>query len=273
MIKHGKAEYNLRSDNGSYCAFSVYNDIDDETFFSVKNEERESFCTAGDCIHHPSFQKLFSSQVIGDASLFSIARVVLVFTDVDGSTALYEHSGNGAAFRAVKKHFEILFDAVLSSGRVVKTLGDYVMAAFSSGEAAIQAAGQALDGISEHCVMPNGKPLQIRVGMRAGEALMVPLNGINDYFGSTVNVAASVESKAQAIECLISQSVLSDPDAAVMYNKILENGYCHTRTVDLSMKGVPFTVKAQGFQSTKSSVTDNNKNIKVSLKEDTNTTR
>lgn len=79
---------------------------------------------------------------------------------------------------------------------------------------------------------------------------MIPLNGINDYFGSTVNIAARVESKANARECLISESVFnSDPDAQNKFNKLLAKGYGHTRDVKLELKGVDGYVAARGFSS------------------------
>jgi hypothetical protein len=55
--------------------------------------------------------------------------------------------------------------------------------------------------------LPDGSPLETQVGVHAGEALVVPLNGngnrngngINDYFGLTVNVAAPVDTTIREI--------------------------------------------------------------------------
>ena len=79
---------------------------------------------------------------------------------------------------------------------------------------------------------------------------MVTVNGINDYFGSTVNIAARVESKANARECLMCESVInSDPDALDKFNRLLAKGYGLTRDSKLELKGVDGYVRVRGFSS------------------------
>jgi class 3 adenylate cyclase len=75
------------------------------------------------------------------------------------------------------------------------------------------------------------------------------LNGINDYFGSTVNVAARVESKASDGECLVSERVLADPATKAAFDKMLAGGYVHARDGELSLKGVGSAIRARGFRS------------------------
>lgn len=78
---------------------------------------------------------------------------------------------------------------------------------------------------------------------------MVALNGINDYFGGTVNVAARVESKAEARECLVTDAVLTEPGAAAAFKKVVSKGrFVHSRDVELSLKGVNGIVRAKGFK-------------------------
>lgn len=200
------------SDTGSLLGMCIYNDIDDFTLFSFPEHARPKYTAATECLHTPCFGNLFGNQVVNEASRFSIKRVVLVFTDVVSSTALYEEVGDGPALDMVREHFKCLSCAFVSKGRVIKTVSDAVMGAFTNSEDAIFAAADALDNLGRVC-RPDGTPLQVRIGIHCGPALVVPLNGINDYFGSRVNVAARVESKASDRECLVSESVLADPAA------------------------------------------------------------
>jgi class 3 adenylate cyclase len=236
------------SDTGSLFALCIYNDIDDTTLFFFPEHARPKYTTATECLHTPCFRNLFGDQVVNEASRFTIKRVVLVFTDVVSSTALYDEAGDGPALDIVREHFKVLFSAFASKGRIVKTVGDAVMGAFSNGEDAILAAGDALNNLVHRVHRPDGTPLQVRIGIHCGPALVVPLNGINDYFGSTVNVAARVESKADDGECLVSETVLADPATKAAFDKMLAGGYVHTRDVELSLKGVGSAIRARGFR-------------------------
>ena len=60
----------------------------------------------------------------------AIANVVLLFTDLKGSTSMYEALGDGAAYNLVRDHFDYLTNLIERHGGVlVKTIGDAVMAA------------------------------------------------------------------------------------------------------------------------------------------------
>lgn len=223
----------------------LYNFIDDETLFCFPEHARPTYTTATTatvCLHTPCFRNVFGNQVVNAASRFAIKRVVLVFTDVVSSTALYEEAGDGHALAIVREHFKVLFRAFTATGRIVETVGDAVMGAFTNGEDAILAAADALDNLVGRVYRPNGAPLQIRIGIHCGPVLMVPFNGINDYFGATVNVAARVESKTGDEECLVSESVLADPAAQAAFDSLLAGGYGHTRDVE-SQRG---WVRSQG---------------------------
>jgi len=123
----------------------------------------------------------------------------LVFTDIVDSTRLYTNLGDGEAFRLVRKHFQVLFAAFIKrGGRVVKTVGDAVMASFVTGKAALLAVADAMELLPTVGHRPdNHQYIEIRVGVHCGKATVVPLNGVNDYFGQTTNIAARVQSVAK----------------------------------------------------------------------------
>src|SRR3546814_14169951 len=70
-----------------------------------------------------------------------ITSLAFLFTDLRGSTELYERVGDLAAFDLVRTHFGVLNEIVASeAGAVVKTIGDAVMATFPTPDRAIAAA-------------------------------------------------------------------------------------------------------------------------------------
>ena len=234
-------------DTGTATIYTIWRDVGLDELIRVEEVERIPYSSGTQCLHHPSFQRLFPRQVVSESSILTVKRVVLVFTDVVGSTALYEECGDAVALGAVRNHFRILFSNFATSARLVKTVGDAVMAAFVTGEAAIVAVAQALQELDCDCKLPDGRPLQIRVGIHAGSSLMVPLNGINDYFGSVVNTAARIEGKANASECLVSTSVLEEPAATKAFENLVGHGFIHTREEELNLKGIATPVRVKGF--------------------------
>src|SRR5262249_8952910 len=87
-----------------------------------------------------TFRDFFRSEVIGTTEGIAVLDVTLVFTDLKGSTALYERIGDLNAYIQVQRHFQQLLDVtVRHNGAVTKTIGDAVMAAFSTSADAVQA--------------------------------------------------------------------------------------------------------------------------------------
>src|SRR3546814_11411860 len=78
-----------------------------------------------------------------------IAQVTLMFTDLKGSTALYERIGDARAYHLVREHFAFLAELVREQdGAIVKTVGDAVMAAFADPAAAVRAALAVQDRVA-----------------------------------------------------------------------------------------------------------------------------
>ena len=91
---------------------------------------------------------------------------------------------------------------------------------------------------------------EIRVGIHCGQATVVPLNGVNDYFGQTTNIAARVQSAAKSSECFVTESILEDDDSAAEFARITSDSmpFKATPSTEMTLKGVDGTVKAQGFR-------------------------
>jgi class 3 adenylate cyclase len=112
----------------------------------------------------------------------------VVFTDLHGSTAVFEALGNQLATETITRITAwIATQCELANGRVVKTLGDGVLALFPDGESAVKAVVE-LQRLHLKRILrdPNGTTMPIRIGMASGDVELVG----TDCYGDAVNVAA-----------------------------------------------------------------------------------
>lgn len=261
-VPHGKICFEVLPDTKSFSVLWVQKDQDEDVMLRLPQEDKTEYASAADVIHHPAFNILFRDQVVNDggspltprgASL-ALSCVVIVFMDVVGSTELYATVGDGQALKLVREHYEILFGAFTRRGRVVKTIGDTVMTSFTSSRDALYSVAAALREFEARrisCPTSNA-PLQVRVGVHEGPCVVVPLNGMNDYFGQTVNIAARTEGAARAGECLVTEATLqNDPRAMATFEELMTKDYIVPTSIggtDLSLKGVAGSVRARGFR-------------------------
>jgi class 3 adenylate cyclase len=159
-----------------------------------------------------TFRDLFRSEVIRASEGIGVKDIALVFTDLKGSTALYDRIGDLNAFALVRQHFDCLRRATVGhGGAVVKTIGDAVMAAFLD---PADAVGAGLAMLREIAAFNQGladKELILKIGIHKGAAIAVTLNEQLDYFGQTVNIAARVQSLADAGEIYLTRAVREAP--------------------------------------------------------------
>jgi adenylate cyclase len=126
-------------------------------------------------------------------------EVTVMFADVSGSTRLYDLAGDAVAHAAIDKCVSFFKRKTAEGeGRVIKTIGDEVMAAFPSASQAAQAAIAMQAGLAEMPAPFKGVQLGARIGFHCGP--VVERDG--DLFGDTVNLAArltELASKGQII--------------------------------------------------------------------------
>ena len=133
------------------------------------------------------------------ARLTPNGRVAIVFSDIEGSTALNERIGDRAWVRLIDRHDKLVSRHVKRhSGYVVKSQGDGFMIAFAQPE---QAVWCSMDIQRELAKRPNG--IRVRIGIHAGKSVR---RG-DDLFGRNVAMAARVASAADGGEILVSESV------------------------------------------------------------------
>ncbi len=120
--------------------------------------------------------------------------VAILFADVCGSTSLYEKLGDARALAAIDGVLnEVRRSLAIHSGRVVKTIGDEIMAVLPTADAAMQASVDMQNRVTAMAPC-DGVQFAIRVGFHFGPAI----EEAADYFGDAVNVAARMAGKAKA---------------------------------------------------------------------------
>jgi len=182
--------------------------------------KRKPFLTAKRILTNQTFRDLYKADNLNIDQRLKITSLTFLFTDLKGSTALYERVGDLTAFDLVRAHFHALLDIINSEkGAVVKTIGDAVMATFGRPEQAL-AAGLRIRTAMETLNDERGtKDLVVKIGIHEGSCLAVMLNERQDYFGQTVNIAARVQglSNSQAIH--ITGPVIDAPAVAAILDR------------------------------------------------------
>ena len=153
-----------------------------------------------------TFRDLFGSELASQG--LNIKDITLLFTDLKGSTALYEQIGDLNAFSLVQQHFDRLREVtVRNEGAIIKTIGDAVMAVFPDPAHAVRAALAMRSEIGDVNRGGSDRALILKIGLHKGAAIAVTLNDRLDYFGQTVNIAARVQHLADADEIYLSEDV------------------------------------------------------------------
>ena len=172
----------------------------------------DPYMSGGMLLARQTFRRLFRSERVDEREGLGIRQVTLLFTDIKGSTAMYERLGDLNAYALVREHFALLGATVQQhSGAIVKTIGDAVMAVFSRPTDAVSAALDILEEIERYNSEHGDPSIILKIGAHCGPSIAVTLNENLDYFGQTVNVAARVQSLAEAGEICISEALYSAP--------------------------------------------------------------
>jgi class 3 adenylate cyclase len=182
--------------------------------------KRKPFLTAKRMLTNQTFRDVYKADNLNIDQRLKITSLTFLFTDLKGSTALYERVGDLAAFDLVRAHFHALLEIISSEkGAVVKTIGDAVMATFNRPEQAL-AAGLRIRAAMEKLNVERGtRDLVVKIGIHEGSCLAVMLNERQDYFGQTVNIAARVQGLSTSHAIHVTGSVIDVPAVAAILDK------------------------------------------------------
>ncbi|HEX6959102.1 MAG TPA: adenylate/guanylate cyclase domain-containing protein [Ferrovibrio sp.] len=179
---------------------------------------RRPFLTAKRLLTNQNFRDLYRTDTLDIDQRLKIVSLTFLFTDLKGSTELYERVGDLAAFDLVKAHFQVLHEIVASeAGAVVKTIGDAVMATFPTPERALAAALRMREAMGSFNRAHGGsQDLLLKIGIHEGPCLAVMLNERQDYFGQTVNIASRVQNLAASHAIFATGAVVEDPQTTAL---------------------------------------------------------
>lgn len=146
---------------------------------------------------------------------FPTGIVTLVFTDIEGSSDLWEQH-RGAFHASLEEHNRLMREAAARwNGVEVKTVGDAFLLAFAKPSDAVQWAVDAQQSLAQHEWPPDIGAIRVRIGMHTGDPILGQHpNGVWDYFGPPVNRAARVEAAGHGGQTLVSNSAreLAQPE-------------------------------------------------------------
>jgi class 3 adenylate cyclase len=178
---------------------------------------RKPTLTAKRLLTNQTFRDLYRTETLAIGQRLKILSLTFLFSDLKDSTELYEHVGDLVAFDLVNEHFRLLQEIIASErGAVVKTIGDAVMATFETPDRAIAAAIRMREAMSDLGAERQHQSLRLKMGIHEGSCLAVTLNGQQDYFGQTVNIASRVQGLAASRSIVVTESVVENAHARAL---------------------------------------------------------
>jgi class 3 adenylate cyclase len=192
--------------------------------------KRRPFLTAKRLLTNQTFRDIYRTDALAVDQRLKITSLTFLFTDLKGSTELYERVGDLAAYDLVRAHFRILNEIVAAErGAVVKTIGDAVMATFPTPDRAMAAALKMREALKDW-----KGDLLLKIGIHEGPCLAVSLNDRQDYFGRTVNIAARVQGLATSRSIFATKRVVTDREAS----KLLQSNGIAATPEKRSLRGI-----------------------------------
>jgi class 3 adenylate cyclase len=177
--------------------------------------KRRPFLTAKRLLSNQTFRDIYRTDTLDVDQRLKITNLTFLFTDLKGSTELYERVGDLVAFDLVREHFRALHEIVAAEGgAVVKTIGDAVMATFLTPDHALAAALRMREAMRPLNEAHGNEDLLLKIGIHEGPCLAVNLNERQDYFGQTVNIASRVQGLATSRSILVTAPVVDNPRSA-----------------------------------------------------------
>jgi class 3 adenylate cyclase len=217
VLRPGPCRIALENRTGRRLLPAIYEANDD---FHRLFERRQPFLTARRMFTNQTFRDVYGAQALDIDQRLKITSLTVLFSDLKGSTALYERVGDFAAYDIVKRHFGAMTEVVRRrSGAVVKTIGDAVMATFDTPDDGLAAAldmRRAMDRSEGH---GHAGDLQIKIGLHEGPCLAVTSNERLDYFGQTVNIAARVQGLAEGRAIYVTEPVVRHAATAELLSR------------------------------------------------------
>ena len=174
------------------------------------------------------------------------AQAAVLFADVSGSTKLYETAGDQVAKAAIDQCIRIMTECTnTAKGRVIKTIGDEIMATFPSSDAAADAAIEMQSQISELKPVGNSK-IGIRIGFNWGP---VVAQADGDIFGDAVNVASRLSHVA------VKGQIITARDTVMLMSPMLKSSTRKITNIQIKGKAAEVEVYELMWQQSEDATT------------------
>jgi class 3 adenylate cyclase len=144
--------------------------------------------------------------------------VTIVFSDMEGFTAMTQRLGDHQAHEVIKAHNRIVRLAVKGhGGKEVELQGDGFLLAFPRAAAALHCAGVIHRECAAYSETNADAPIRVRIGLNTGK----PIKNADRFFGISVILAARIAAQAQGGETLVSTAVREDlaDDATFVFDE------------------------------------------------------
>ena len=156
--------------------------------------------------HETNVDRLLKARAAIDEQLRQHkTSLTVLFTDLVGSTSYFDRYGDTSGLAMLQRHADLAGNTFARfDGRVVKTIGDSVMAVFSEPDVAVRAAVELQRQVAQlNPSLPPREQLQLRIGINSG----LGFRHGNDVYGDVVNVAARITKHTGPAQILISRTV------------------------------------------------------------------
>ncbi len=161
-------------------------------------------------LENPAVTRILDLSVLDPARLRELEQfrrpITVLFADIAGSTAYFERFGDIAGLAMVYKFNHLAREAVEEfGGRVIKSIGDGIMATFEDTGGCLQTAIEIQLRLSHlNALNEDEHRITVRIGLHHGMGIV---RSDNDVFGDVVNVASRIQSLAQGGQILVSNAV------------------------------------------------------------------
>ena len=203
------------------------------TFVVDRSDADNEVLRPGDLFALPDYRLLYPDERLPGDLKIDIGVQTILFTDIVGSSKMYNELGDTGAFKRVRDHFASIGEVIESGkGAIIKTVGDAVFAVFGNQVDAYRAALELRKRFAS-----TDAAVQIRISLHTGPCLAVNLDTGIDYFGNTVNLSAKLQAFAGAGQIAFTGSAL---ESSLVREELRREGL-RPQEVDLpeSMSWIP----------------------------------
>lgn len=195
----------------------------------------DDILTAARVTNWQEFRDLFATEVISPHEQISVGSQIVLFTDLRGSTAMYNQVGDGRAYAVVRDHFDVLRSVIQENhGAVVKTIGDAVMAVFSQVDealAAVKGMHTALRAAGLRAGTSSG--IALKSSLHIGPCIAVNANDRLDFFGTAINFTARLVGCSNGNDLAMSDEFFRRPETG----RFLTRHHLHAEAIEAKFRG------------------------------------